>query len=454
MASKARRRGSPEAPAGQPAAGNHAAAEPGIDADDSGSVTNMSETTSPCPIVVENGPGPDQGMPTDDDIYQAEDTRPVIGHEPGLEQDRPTDDDMYPADETLPNQPASWPVPPPMPRADGWDADSTAAWNPASAWAEEDAGGDDAGGEDGGRAQWDEVPDWEGEIVTWEGPAQVPALVQGELTGAPTHPPGYLPDYLPPNLPSPLPARRSAQDAALGIYAGQGTPPRGVPIYDRKGAPRPKRENAPWRELVIITAVAVIVSAVILAVTTAERNNVAGLGSLFGSTGTSSPTASTLTAGAAKGHSTALSSSPSKSHTASTTAAKKPTPATLGAKSLPVTVGVAQSLVKSWLATNPGGYGIGLADVAGTVPKEVYYAVQPSTGTYWAVAAFKPSPALLAQSSTQTGQEQLAQFQDSLYAFSWQAGPVWTLLGEFSTGSCPDIWVPRAVLATWGLCGL
>ena len=203
----------------------------------------------------------------------------------------------------------------------------------------------------------------------------------------------------------------------------------------------------------IITAVAVIVSAVILAVTTAEKSNVAGLDGLFGSP-TTSGAASTpppTTAGVATDRSPALSSTTSKTGTASTTA-----PATLsqGAKSLPVTAGVAQSLVTSWLASNPGGYGMSPADVAGTVPNDVYYAVQPATGTYWALAAFKPSAALMAQSSTQTGQAELAEFHDSVYAFSWQAGPVWTLLGEFSTGSCPGVWVPRAVLAAWGLCGL
>ena len=106
------------------------------------------------------------------------------------------------------------------------------------------------------------------------------------------------------------------------------------------------------------------------------------------------------------------------------------------------------------MASNPGGYGMRPTDVDGTVSNEVYYAVQPATGTYWALAAFKPSATLKAQSSTQIGQEELAQFHDSVYAFSWQAGPVWTLLGEFSTGSCPGVWVPRAVLAAWRLCGL
>ena len=74
--------------------------------------------------------------------------------------------------------------------------------------------------------------------------------------------------------------------------------------------------------------------------------------------------------------------------------------------------------------------------------------------TYWATAVFKPSAALLASSSTAAGQTKLAQFQNSVYVFSWKAGPVWTLLGEVSAGSCPNSWVPKNVLAVWGLCGL
>ena len=349
-----------------------------------------------------------------------------------------------------------WPVPLPATRADGWDADSTAAWDTASAWAAEDAEGADS--TSGSR---EEAPDWEGEIVKWE--AQPPEVVPGQLvpadwsasdwTGAPTAPPGYGSEYVPAHL--------SPANEAVAVYTGRGAPPAPTigPVYDRKGAHRTKRENGPWRELVIITAVAVIVSAVILAVTTAEKSNVAGLNSLFGSPGTTAGAASrppSAAPGVATDHPSAVSSTTPNSHTALSSASKGATPATLSqqAKSLPVTPGVANSLLSSWLASNPGGYGMGPTDVDGTVSNEVYYAVQPATGTYWALAAFKPSATLKAQSSTQIGQEELAQFHDSVYAFSWQAGPVWTLLGEFSTGSCPGVWVPRAVLAAWRLCGL
>ncbi|MGA3221132.1 MAG: hypothetical protein ABSE77_19000, partial [Acidimicrobiales bacterium] len=123
------------------------------------------------------------------------------------------------------------------------------------------------------------------------------------------------------------------------------------------------------------------------------------------------------------------------------------------AKNLLVTPGVEGSLVRSWLATNPGGVNLSPKDVAGTEPGQVYYAEQPASATYWALVAFKPSATLLEESSTAAGQEKLAEFQNTIYAFSWKAGPVWTLLGEVDTGTCPGV-VPAPVLKIWGMCGL
>ncbi len=422
MASNARPVGSPSAPAGPPTRG----------------------PTAPEPDVDLNGDDPTQPIPTSGPA--------AVGTEPDHDQHKQPSTDDYRHDSDGPSPPAVWPAPAPAVRADGWDADSTAAWDPGSAWEAEDTHRTDDPS-----ALWDEAPEWEGETVTWEGQpeASLPApLLGSELTGAPTYPPGYAPEYLPAHLSSP--------EDALAVYTGHGAPPAtaGRIAYDQKGRHLGRREKGPWRELVIITAVAVILSAVILAVTTAEKNNIAGVDNIFGSPSTTSRVVSTsspaFTAGAGAPAAAKLSPSSPNATSASSAASQNATPSTLSqqAKSLPVTAGVAQSLVKSWLATNPGGYGISPADVAGTVPHGVYYAVQPATGTYWALAAFKPSAALLAQSSTQTGQEKLAQFHDSVYAFSWQAGPVWTLLGEFSTGNCPEVWVPRSVLAAWGLCGL
>jgi hypothetical protein len=395
-------------------------------------------------------------------------TSALNGASPAVEE-YASDDDTLPSGIRVPQgTPPGWPAPPPAVRVDRWDVDSTAAWDPASAWESEDVDGAESSG-----GPWDDVPNWEGEIVKWEadrpqvvtGPLALTGTADADLTefdgaeagwsGAPTAPPGQPPEYLPAHLLAP--------GEAVAVYAGPGgppAPPAGV-VYDRKGydrkdGQRTKRESGPWRELVIITAVAVIVSAVILGVTTAEKTNLAGIDGLLGLPTTTTVPATPPAAAGAAGHTPAVSTEAAKSAPALTTAPKGATPITLSqrAKSLPVTPGVAQSLVSSWLASNPGGYGMGPADVGGTVSNQVYYGVQPATGTYWALAAFKPSAALSAQSATQTGQEELAEFHDSVYAFSWQAGPVWTLLGEFSTGSCPGVWIPRAVLAAWGLCGL
>jgi hypothetical protein len=440
MASDARPGGVPNVPVGQHAS-SQGSGEAGVDAD----VTlASSQAEVPGRTAVVNVTGSDVGEYSDDDTNPS-DLRVVQGTPPG------------------------WPAPPPVVRT-GWDTDSTVAWDPASAWAADDAVEPDTSGE-----SWDEAPDWEGEIVKWEvdrpqavaGPLALtdgtefdgtgPGRAEPDWSGATTAPPGRPPEHLPAHL--------RPGDEAVTVYAGRGAPP-APPVgliydqkgYDRKSGHRTRREGGPWRELVIITAVAVIVSAVILAVTTAEKSNLAGIDGLLGlptTTGAPSTPPATV-AGVASAHSPQAASTAHKTAATLTTAPKVASPTTLSqqAKSLPVTPGVAQSLVSSWLASNPGGYGMGPADVAGTVPKQVYYGVQHATGTYWALAAFKPSAALMAQSSTQTGQAELAEFHDSVYAFSWQAGPVWTVLGEFSIGSCPGVWVPRAVLAAWGLCGL
>jgi hypothetical protein len=62
----------------------------------------------------------------------------------------------------------------------------------------------------------------------------------------------------------------------------------------------------------------------------------------------------------------------------------------------------------------------------------------------------------LQESATTGGQIRLAQFSNWMYMFSWQqgGGPVWVLLGGVETGSCPNLLVPRAILAAWDLCGL
>ncbi len=326
--------------------------------------------------------------------------------------------------------------------AAGWDGDGTGVWDAATEW----------GADDQGEA-WDEQDGWDG------GPAEAGTWEQEEgaeeaWVGLDWSPPGYERGYTTPYLRS--------RDEALAAYQDYGTLERDsgwTGEVPRGPRPQPSRGNGPWPELVMIAAVAVIIAAVILAVTSADRSP--GTGPQAGLTTLPAVTAQrTHSSAPATGKSSKGTSPPATSkvtqHTSTPTTSKaaKPKVASQGAKNLALRPGVAQSLVKSWLATNPGGVDIRPADVAGTVVGQLYYAVQPASATYWATVVFKPSAALLASASTAAGQTKLAQFQNSVYVFSWKAGPVWTLLGEVGAGSCPNSWVPKSVLTVWGLCGM
>jgi hypothetical protein len=323
----------------------------------------------------------------------------------------------------------------------GWDGDGTGVWDAATEW----------GADDQGEA-WDEQEGWDGgpEAGTWEQDEGDEEAWVGPDWSAPGYERGYTTPYL------------RSRDEALAAYQDYGTLERdtGWTREVRRGPrPQPSRGNGPWPELVMIAAVAVIIAAVILAVTSADRSP--GTGPQAGLTTLPTVTAQrTHSSAPAFGKSSKGTSPPATSkvthHTTTPTTSKavKPKAAGQAAKNLALRPGVAQSLVKSWLATNPGGVDIRPADVAGTVVGQLYYAVQPASATYWATVVFKPSAALLASASTAAGQTKLAQFQNSIYVFSWKAGPVWTLLGEVSAGSCPDSWVPKSVLTVWGLCGL
>jgi hypothetical protein len=231
--------------------------------------------------------------------------------------------------------------------------------------------------------------------------------------------------------------------------------PTGEPRKPRK-KPRPGSPNGPWPELSMLAAVAVIIAAVALAVTSAHPGEPApgpaattSLGSAVGAPAGQGSTASAPT-----------STTTRAAQQSSTTLPKHPTPrpatrpAPPSAENLVVPDQVRQALVSSWLAANPGSAGLGPKDVAGITKGQLYYGYQPGPGIYWALAQFEPSARLRAEASTAAGQEALAQFRGSTYVFSWKPGTGnWTLIGQVPTGSCPGQ-VPRAILAVWALCGL
>ena len=284
---------------------------------------------------------------------------------------------------------------------------------------------------------------------------------------------------------------------ALEPRFSAGGPP-STQTHGGQGDERPARSrrsgNGPWPELVMVTAVAVVLAAVALAVTSANRSggtstpspnlaspNLASPTSASPNSPTSaspnsptsaspnlaSPTsasASPVIAGKAnangapagsRGRAPTSPSPGSAATSAQTPTTRKPTaPTGLTAKNLVISSAIKQSLVDTWVATDPDGVGLTAKDVAGTVPGEVFYGYDLSISTYFAIAAFQPSATWVDGTKIPGGQNDMAPFQDNEYVFSLQTGSAWTLLGAVSTGSCPGDWVPRPVLAVWGMCGL
>jgi hypothetical protein len=211
-----------------------------------------------------------------------------------------------------------------------------------------------------------------------------------------------------------------------------------------RGAP-PSPPSSKLPLLVSVAALAVAVAAVALVLV--DRNN-------------SSPQ---ITAASSGQVTTSATAAPTKS-SGTPTSATSTTPSTTAApsttttvpsdgQSLPPTAGVEQSLVSSFIADNPGGVGLSAADINGVVTNSVYYGKQPSTSEYWALASFQPSSTLQADASTAAGQAKMAVISHKVAVFSWQSGPLWTLLGTVAGSTCPSM-VPPAVLASWNLCGL
>lgn len=215
-------------------------------------------------------------------------------------------------------------------------------------------------------------------------------------------------------------------------------------------AGRTRRPNGHWPELVILAAVAVIIAAAALAITSANRPSLpshpGGPSAISHRTSTSPPTSS-------PGRGTTLRDRSSTAPNGSQPATSAPIPVAGGAIALAVTPALQRKLVSSWLAANPGNADLAPKDVAGTAPGQVHYGYDPATATYWAEAAFQPSASVVREASTAAGQVKLEQFQGWLYVFSLKQGPLWTWVGDVEAGACPNQYVPATVLAAWHLCG-
>ncbi len=227
-----------------------------------------------------------------------------------------------------------------------------------------------------------------------------------------------------------------------------------------------RRPSGPWPALVMATSGAVIVAAVALGVTSANPNALTSSSSPGVATSaggrkapvgrTVPPTSGGKTAGSRPSVTKATRALTSATGP-QTSASGRPTTTTSArvlAKNLIISPLVKRQLVETWIATDPGGLGLTAQDVAGTVRGEVYYGYDLSIATYFSLAAFQPSPLVLKKASTPRGKAELRAFQDTQYVFSLQTGSTWTELGIVTTGDCPGEWVPKAVLAVWGMCGL
>ncbi len=188
----------------------------------------------------------------------------------------------------------------------------------------------------------------------------------------------------------------------------------------RGGRHRSGRANGPWPELVIITAVAIIAAAVVLALTSANHNS---------QSATQGPlTNSSAQSGSGPRPRRGPSSTLAPTSTRPSTTVSQTTPTTVPpasratAENLVITASVKASLVKSWLATDPGGAGMVAKDVAGTVPGQVYYASQPATGVYWAIAAFAPSATVLRSPRLRRGRKNWLSSKTAITSFRGSRG--------------------------------
>jgi hypothetical protein len=90
--------------------------------------------------------------------------------------------------------------------------------------------------------------------------------------------------------------------------------------------------------------------------------------------------------------------------------------------------------------------------VAGTTPGSVYYAHDPATHAFWALAQFTPSTAG-DNAHTQfngTANDPYVQFQDGPFVFTKPDGGSWVMVGDTGGLVCPPR-PPASVLALWGI---
>jgi hypothetical protein len=113
-----------------------------------------------------------------------------------------------------------------------------------------------------------------------------------------------------------------------------------------------------------------------------------------------------------------------------------------GIQNLPVSATVKNQLTAAYVAFNK----FKATDVIGTAPNSVYYAFDPSSGTYWAMSGFVPS---------QEASYQVHVSMQDAGAFGWfsqKSGGNWQARnGSFPPWCHADQFFPSGVLAVWSI---
>jgi hypothetical protein len=106
---------------------------------------------------------------------------------------------------------------------------------------------------------------------------------------------------------------------------------------------------------------------------------------------------------------------------------------------------VASASVKSALqAAYVAHNGLPANEIAGTAPNSVYYAYDPSTKTYWAIAAFVPTK------NASDNTEVAMQDEGCCGVFTMPAGGAWTYMAGYLGVPCPGQ-IPATMQALWRL---
>jgi hypothetical protein len=144
--------------------------------------------------------------------------------------------------------------------------------------------------------------------------------------------------------------------------------------------------------------------------------------------------------------STGPSASPSTRASAGTSRPLATPTGTGAARSLVLASSVRAQIVAAWVA----GQRMEPGDVAGMQPGSAYYGYMPSTGTYWAVASFVPTPAWERKAKAAPNSRVALQFQDGPWIFSRKEGQGWRYVTDTGGTVCPPA-VPAPMLAAWAL---